>query len=59
MMGKEDCLMFGGGTDGKTGLYIDQDLLMGNSEKCLTFENEPLCDTNSFMIFTLEIYSFK
>eukprot|EP01080_Neovahlkampfia_damariscottae_P003554 gene3554-6289_t len=59
MIGKEDCLMFGGGIDGKTGLYIDDELLMGNSEKCQTFDNEPLCDTNSFMIYSVEIYAFK
>jgi hypothetical protein len=59
VMGKEDSLMFGGGVDGKTGLYLDDELLMGSSDRCQTFDNDPLCESTSFMIFKIEVYSFK
>jgi hypothetical protein len=50
------------GTDclGGVALFIDSDLSSGESHKCLTFQNEPLAESEGFAfdIALLEIYAF-
>ncbi|KAK7032495.1 oxidation resistance protein 1 [Paramarasmius palmivorus] len=40
-------MAFGGGTDGVWGMYVDGALEEGSSAKCVTFNNEVLCDRAS------------
>ncbi|OLY77595.1 Oxidation resistance protein 1 [Smittium mucronatum] len=58
-----------GGGDGTFGLWIHRDLFNGRSTKCPTFDNEPLCLTQSqlaensvsdasFQILNMELWGF-
>lgn len=46
-----------GGGDGNA-LYIDSELNHGRTERCLTFDNPPLC-AESFQIGLLEVWGFR
>ncbi|KTF90445.1 hypothetical protein cypCar_00031996 [Cyprinus carpio] len=46
-----------GGGEGNA-LYIDSELNHGRTERCLTFDNPPLC-AESFQIALLEVWGFK
>lgn len=48
-----------GASNGKFGLWVDQDLNNGTSEFCSTFNNEPLCLDGKFQISALEIWRIK
>ncbi|KAA0705069.1 TBC1 domain family member 24 [Triplophysa tibetana] len=56
MAGNIDSIIIGGG-DGNA-LYIDSELNHGRTERCLTFDNPPLC-AESFQIALLEVWGFK
>ncbi|KAL9656356.1 hypothetical protein ABK040_005122 [Willaertia magna] len=59
VMGRKDRLVFGAGGDGPA-LQIDDNLRIGSSERCLTFDNEPLCGTKTtFSILKVEVWNFK
>lgn len=53
---KNKIVIGGGGFDG---LAIYSNLLEGTTNRCDTFENEPLASTNMFQIETLEAIGFK
>lgn len=56
---KHKMLAFGGGgDDGSFGLCVEQDFQFGSTGACATFENEPLCDQETFEIVDLEIFGF-
>ncbi|GKZ01511.1 oxidation resistance protein 1 [Mayamaea pseudoterrestris] len=48
----------GGGEEGAFGLSVEQDFLLGSTGPCATFDNEPLCDQDTFEIVDLEIYGY-
>lgn len=48
----------GGGQEGAFGLSVEQDFMLGSTGHCATFDNEPLCDQDTFEIVDLEIYGF-
>ncbi|KAL0480538.1 TBC1D24 [Acrasis kona] len=59
VMGRNDKLVFGGGGDGP-GLMMDEMMSSGSSQKCLTYDNEPLCGgVTEFNIIKVEMFSFK
>ncbi len=45
-------------SDGRAALWVDGDLNRGRSEKCDTFDNEPLAGSEDFTIKTLESWTF-
>lgn len=59
-------LAIGGGAGSHFALWIDEDLLMGTTSSCATFENPPLTDvssfddknTDEFKIVCLEVWAF-
>ncbi|CAI5450335.1 unnamed protein product [Caenorhabditis angaria] len=54
-----DSLSIGAGA-GRYGLWLDADLNHGRSQKCETFDNEPLCGENEdFIIQFIEAYGFR
>jgi len=53
-----DNTMFTIGGGGGTGIYIDENLRFGRTEKCATFNNEPLCGETDFTVSVLEVYGF-
>uniref|UniRef100_A0A1I7V4E9 Oxidation resistance protein 1 n=1 Tax=Caenorhabditis tropicalis TaxID=1561998 RepID=A0A1I7V4E9_9PELO len=55
----KDSLSIGAGS-GRYGLWLDADLNHGRSQKCETFDNEPLCgDNEDFIIQFIEAYGFR
>lgn len=48
----------GGGDDGSFGLSVEQDFQVGSTGHCDTFQNEPLCDQETFGIVDMEIFGF-
>ena len=48
----------GGGDDGAFGLSVEQDFQVGSTGHCDTFQNEPLCDQDTFAIVDMEIFGF-
>ncbi|XP_073687153.1 TBC1 domain family member 24-like [Garra rufa] len=56
MAGNIDSIIIGGGEG--NALYIDSELNHGRTERCLTFDNPPLC-AESFQIALLEVWGFK
>ncbi|ULT86165.1 hypothetical protein L3Y34_006093 [Caenorhabditis briggsae] len=55
----KDSLSIGAGS-GRYGLWFDADLNHGRSQKCETFDNEPLCgDNEDFVIQFIEAYGFR
>ncbi|KAF0972355.1 hypothetical protein FDP41_009258 [Naegleria fowleri] len=59
VMGRKDRLVFGAGGDGPA-LQIDDQLCIGTSNRCTTFDNEPLAGSKTtFSILKLEVWYFK
>ncbi|XP_059391360.1 TBC1 domain family member 24-like [Carassius carassius] len=56
MAGNVDSIIIGGGEG--NALYIDSELNHGRTERCLTFDNPPLC-AESFQIALLEVWGFR
>ncbi|XP_035693537.1 TBC1 domain family member 24-like [Branchiostoma floridae] len=54
-----DCtsLVIGGG-DGN-GIFLDQDMNRGNTKRCRTFNNEPLCDSGDFQCLSVEVFGIQ
>jgi Rab-GTPase-TBC domain/TLD len=50
-----------GGGDGRTGLWLDAELSKGRTQRCPTFDNEPLVSTNGgeFAIGSIELWALK
>lgn len=46
-----------GGGNG-TAIFLDENLRFGQTEKCDTFDNPPLCSKRDFSINTIEVYGF-
>jgi hypothetical protein len=58
VMGRKDKLVIGGGGDGP-GLQFDSMMSEGSSQRCITFENEPLAGSSTrFQILKLELFWF-
>ncbi|GMT11214.1 hypothetical protein PFISCL1PPCAC_2511 [Pristionchus fissidentatus] len=56
---QKDCLSVGAG-HGHNGLWVDADLNHGRSQRCDTFDNEPLAgDNEDFIIQFVEAYGFR
>jgi len=47
-----------GSGDGTFGLWMDDDLHRGKTQRCDTFDNDPLTDSIDFLINAIEIWSF-
>lgn len=56
--GTADSLIVGAG-DGHFGLFIDSNLYQGRSQRCSTYNNEPLSSPGDFLIKTLECWTFQ
>lgn len=52
------CLMFGGGKDGLSGLYLGEDFCDGSSFMCDTYQNKQLSKDENFLIRAVEIWTF-
>ena len=50
-------IAFGGG-GGSFGLCVERDFQFGSTDKCNTFDNEPLCNETTFDIVDVECYGF-
>jgi len=50
---------FGYGIDKKIGLHMDADLLSGSTNRCETYNNEPLVEGGIFKIQQVEVYGFN
>jgi hypothetical protein len=48
----------GGGQEGAFGLAVEKDFIVGSTGSCATFDNEPLCDQQTFEIVDMEIFGF-
>ncbi|XP_038865880.1 TBC1 domain family member 24-like [Salvelinus namaycush] len=57
MAGNFDSIIVGGGEG--NALYIDSELNHGRTARCTTFDNPPLCSTESFQVALLEVWGFK
>lgn len=55
--GNSDSLAFGAG-EGNFGLWLDEDLYHGSTHSCKTFNNEPLTNSEDFVVCTLECWCF-
>lgn len=42
-----------------TGIQLDAELRYGKSERCLTFDNEPLVSNGDFEVQVLEVFAFS
>jgi len=42
-----------------TGIQIDSDLRYGKSERCLTFDNDPLVAGGDFEVQVIEVFAFS
>ena len=40
-------------------IYLDENLRYGQTERCDTFENEPLCSSRDFTINSIEVFGFN
>jgi hypothetical protein len=54
MFSTDDCIGVGGG--GHFALWLDEDLLYGNSSRCKTFDNESLAGSESFQVLNIEVW---
>jgi len=50
-------ITIGGGSG--TAIYLDENLRFGQTEKCDTFDNDPLCSARDFSINTIEVFGFN
>ena len=57
-MSADNTMISVGGGNG-TGIYIDENLRYGQTEKCDTFDNSPLCSTRDFEISAVEVIGFN
>ena len=48
----------GGGSDGAFGLCVQEDFQTGSTGPCDTFDNDPLCDQDTFRIVDVEFWEF-
>ncbi|XP_026153676.1 nuclear receptor coactivator 7 isoform X2 [Mastacembelus armatus] len=55
--GDLDCFAIGGGS-GHFGLWVDENLYMGRSSPCYTFNNCCLSETDDFRVMELEVWTF-
>lgn len=55
--GSSDNISIGAG-NGKFGLWLDGDLYLGRTQRCTTYENEPLTTREDFVVKTLECWTF-
>ena len=51
--------VFVGSSDGIFGLSLDSSLAKGHTERCRTFNNDPLTEPKDFDIITVEIWTFQ
>ncbi|KAM4724024.1 nuclear receptor coactivator 7 isoform 2-T2 [Anableps anableps] len=56
--GDLDCFVVGGGS-GHFGLWVDENLYLGRSSPCYTFNNCCLSETDDFRIMELEVWTFS
>uniref|UniRef100_A0A1A8KBG7 TLDc domain-containing protein n=1 Tax=Nothobranchius kuhntae TaxID=321403 RepID=A0A1A8KBG7_NOTKU len=56
--GDLDCFAVGGGS-GHFGLWVDENLFLGRSSPCYTFNNCCLSETDDFRIMELEVWTFS
>ncbi|KAM6912244.1 oxidation resistance protein 1 [Xenentodon cancila] len=56
--GDLDCFAVGGGS-GHFGLWVDENLYLGRSSPCYTFNNCCLSETDDFHIMELEVWTFS
>jgi hypothetical protein len=56
--GDENCFVVGSGSGGRAALWIDADLNLGRTQSCPTFDNEPLVQTEDFLVKSLECWAF-
>ena len=47
-----------GSGSGYWGLWLDENLTIGQSDTCLTFANKPLAKTINFVISVIEVIAF-
>merc|ERR1712144_180709 len=57
MFSTDDCIAVGGG--GHFALWLDEDLLYGNSSKCQTFNNSCLASSEVFQVLNIEVWSLS
>ena len=57
-MSADNSMVTVGGGNGLA-LYLDENLHYGQTERCHTFENEPLCSTRDFTINSIEVFGFN
>ncbi|KAJ1549794.1 oxidation resistance protein 1 [Nowakowskiella sp. JEL0078] len=58
ILSDSNCLAFGGG-EGRFGLWVDNELLNGHSEKSIAFDNETLSKESEFEVMALEVWRFS
>ncbi|KAI4802327.1 hypothetical protein KUCAC02_020175 [Chaenocephalus aceratus] len=56
--GNIDSLQMGGG-GGQMGLWLDAELYRGTTNKCATFNNQPLSAQRDFNIHSVEVWTFE
>lgn len=56
MSGNQQQLIVGAG--GGNGIWVDEELTKGKSERCDTFRNKPLCSTGDFTCAVVEVVAF-
>ncbi|XP_069543787.1 nuclear receptor coactivator 7 isoform X2 [Brachyistius frenatus] len=56
--GDLDCFAIGGGS-GHFGLWVDENLYLGRSSPCYTFNNCCLAETDDFRVMELEVWTFS
>uniref|UniRef100_A0A3P9BA60 TLDc domain-containing protein n=1 Tax=Maylandia zebra TaxID=106582 RepID=A0A3P9BA60_9CICH len=56
--GDLDCFAIGGGS-GHFGLWVDENLYLGRSSPCYTFNNCCLSETDDFRVMELEVWKFS
>ena len=57
LCGQHDMISIGGGNG--NGIYLDSTLNYGKTDKCLTFDNPPLCKEKDFQIAAIEVFGLS